>query len=289
YLPRMNILHTSHREIGQIYIPVVNWLLMLATIGLVLAFRSSSNLAAAYGIAVTTTMIITTALAFFVARQRGWKLPLLVAVTVGFLTVDLAFFVANFVKIRQGGWVPLLIAALVNVLMTTWFRGRSLVQRHVAQSTLPISAFVADAARRELPRAAGKTAVFLNGDPDGTPIALLHNLKHNGVLHERNVFLTVVVEDVPHVAEAERLRVGPLGPGFFRVLVHYGFMEDPDLPQALALAAPLGLSVAPTMATYFVSRNTLLPSKRRAMARWRENLFFFLSRNAVRPTQFYRL
>jgi KUP system potassium uptake protein len=289
YLPRMNILHTSHREIGQIYIPAVNWLLMVATIALVLAFRSSSNLAAAYGIAVTTTMIITTALAAFVARQRGWKMPVIVAVTAGFLTVDLAFFVANFVKIRQGGWVPLLIAGLVFTLMTTWNRGRRIVHEHMAQSTLPITAFVADATRRELPRAAGKTAVFLNSDPDGTPIALLHNLKHNGLLHERNVFLTVVVEDVPHVPAADRVRVEALASGFFRVLVHYGFMEDPDLPAALALAEPLGLKLDPMMATYFLSRNTLLPGKRPAMARWRENLFFFLSRNASRPTQFYRL
>ncbi len=289
YLPRMNIVHTSPGEIGQIYIPAVNWLLMLATIALVLAFRSSSNLAAAYGIAVTTTMIITTALAFFVARQRGWKMPALIAVTTAFLTVDLAFFVANFVKIRQGGWVPLLVAAMVYALMTTWNRGRSLLKHQVAQSALPITVFVADAARRALPRAAGKTAIFLNGDTDSTPIALLHNLKHNGLLHERNVFLTVQVEDVPHVPVADRIQVEPLGPGFWRVLVHYGFMEDPDLPSALVLAKPLGLEIDPLMATYFLSRNTLLPSRRKVMARWRETVFFFLSRNASRPTQFYRL
>ena len=289
YLPRMNIVHTSPGEIGQIYIPAVNWLLMLATIALVLGFRSSSNLAAAYGIAVTTTMTITTALAFFVARQRGWKMPVLIAVTASFLTVDLAFFVANFVKIRQGGWVPLLVAGAVYALMTTWHRGRSALQHHLAQSTLPLTAFVADAQRRALPRAPGKTAVFLNGDPNGTPIALLHNLKHNGVLHERNIFLTVVVEDVPHVASAERLQIEPLGPGFWRVLAHYGFMEDPDLPAALALAKPLGLDLDPMMATYFLSRNTLLPGSRQVMAGWRENVFFFLSRNASRPSQYYRL
>lgn len=289
YLPRMNIVHTSPGEIGQIYIPAVNWLLMLATIGLVLGFRSSSNLAAAYGIAVTTTMIITTALAFFVARQRGWNMPALIAVTVLFLTVDLAFFAANFVKIRQGGWVPLLVAASVYGLMTTWNRGRFLLERQVAQSALPVEAFVADASRRPLLRAAGKTAIFLSGDPAGTPIALLHNLKHNGVLHERNIFLTVAVEDVPHVPATQRLGIESLGPGFWRLSVHYGFMEDPDLPAALSLAGTQGLALDPFMATYFLSRNTLLPGPRPAMAKWRENLFFFLSRNASRPTQYYRL
>ena len=290
YLPRVNIVHTSSGEIGQIYIPTVNWLLMVATIGLVLGFRASTNLASAYGIAVTTTMVITTVLAFFVSRQRGWPTWLAALVTAGFLAVDTAFFGANIVKVLQGGWVPLLVAAFIYLLMTTWKRGRQILGDRLAQNVLPVEPFLADVARRKPARVAG-TALFLNSDRGGTPIALLHNLKHNRVLHETNVFLTVTTEEVPHVPEENRLEIVPLAPelGFWRAVVRYGFFQDPDVPTALLQAKEKGLDLDPWMATYFLSRNSLLASDKPGMARWRENLFIFMSRNASRPTQFFRL
>ncbi|MGE5233098.1 MAG: potassium transporter Kup [Acidobacteriota bacterium] len=290
YLPRVNIVHTSSGEIGQIYIPTVNWLLMVATIGLVLGFRASTNLASAYGIAVTTTMVITTVLAYFVSRQRGWPTWLAALVTAGFLAVDTAFFGANIVKVLQGGWVPLLVAAFIYLLMTTWKRGRQILGDRLAQNVLPVEPFLADVARRKPARVAG-TALFLNSDRGGTPIALLHNLKHNRVLHEKNVFLTVITEEVPHVPEENRLEILPLAPelGFWRAVVRYGFFQDPDVPTALMQAKEKGLDLDPWMATYFLSRNSLLASDKPGMARWRENLFIFMSRNASRPTQFFRL
>jgi KUP system potassium uptake protein len=289
YFPRVNIVHTSSGSIGQIYIPSVNWILMLCTIGLVIGFRRSTNLAAAYGIAVTLTMLITSLLAFIVER-RVWRWSLIAAGTLTglFLLVDLSFLSANVVKILQGGWFPLLVGAAVFTLMTTWRRGREILRERLSQSMLPISAFVADANRRQLTRVPG-TAVFLNSDPDGTPIALLHNLKHNRVLHEHNVFLTVETDEIPHVAEADRLRVEHLAQGFWRARVLYGFMEDPDVPQALAGAKEQGLALDPRMATYFLSRNTLLATRHPGMASWRENLFIFMARNASRATQFFRL
>ncbi len=290
YLPRVNIVHTSSGEIGQIYIPTMNWLLMVATIALVLGFRASTNLASAYGIAVTTTMVITTVLAFFVSRQRGWPTWLAALVTAGFLAVDTAFFGANIVKVLQGGWVPLLVAAVVYLLMTTWKRGRQILGERLAQNVLPVEPFLEDVARRKPARVAG-TALFLNSDRGGTPIALLHNLKHNRVLHAKNVFLTVITEEVPHVPEDRRLEVLPLAPelGFWRAVVRYGFFQDPDVPAALAQSKEQGLEIDPWMATYFLSRNSLLQSEKPGMARWRENLFIFMSRNASRPTQFFHL
>ncbi len=289
FFPRVNIVHTSSGAIGQIYIPSVNWILMLCTIGLVLGFRRSTNLAAAYGIAVTLTMLITTLLALVVEiRVWRWNLFAAGALTAIFLFVDLSFLSANVVKILQGGWFPLLVGACVFGLMVTWRRGREILRERLSQSMLPIAAFVADANRRPPTRVAG-TAVFLNGDPDGTPMALLHNLKHNRVLHETNVFLTVETDEIPHVAEADRLRVELLAPGFWRARVLYGFMEDPDVPAALAGAKAQGLALDPRMATYFLSRNTLLATPHPGMARWREQLFIFMTRNASRATQFFRL
>ncbi len=289
FFPRVNIVHTSSGEMGQIYIPSVNWILMLCTIGLVLGFRRSTNLAAAYGIAVTLTMLITSLLACIV-EHRVWRWSWLAAgsLTSLFLFVDLAFLSANVVKIGQGGWFPLLVGAFVFTLMATWRRGREILRERLSQSMLPIAAFVADAARRPMTRVPG-TAVFLNSDPEGTPIALLHNLKHNRVLHETNVFLTVETDEIPHVAQEDRLKVEKLAPGFWRARVLYGFMEDPDVPAALAGAKEQGLELDPRMATYFLSRNSLLATKHPGMAIWRENLFIFMARNASRATQFFRL
>jgi KUP system potassium uptake protein len=289
YAPRVDIIHTSPGEIGQIYIPSVNWLLMICTIGLVVGFRKSTNLAAAYGIAVTATMVITTLLAFVVERKIWrWSLGLAAAFSAVFLIIDLSFFSANFVKVLQGGWFPLAVAAVVFTFLATWRRGRDILSVRLSRGSLPVDVFVADVARRMPVRVPG-TAVFLTGDPSATPVALLHNLKHNRVLHETNVFVNVHVQEQPHVEPEQRLQVEPLGEGFWRVILRYGFMQDPDVPQALSGTRELGLELDPRMATYFLSRNTLIPSKRPGMALWRERLFAFMQRNATRATQFYRL
>jgi KUP system potassium uptake protein len=290
YAPRVNIIHTSPREIGQIYIPGANWMLMLATIGLVLGFKSSSNLAAAYGVAITSTMIITTVLAYFVSRHLWhWSLPLSLLVTCGFLSVDLAFFGANFIKVAQGGWFPLLIGLMVFILFTTWKRGRQLLAERLKLGILPLEDFIQDVRRNGLTRVSG-TAVFLNSDPNGTPIAMLHNIKHNKVLHEQNVVISIMTEQVPHVSGENRLKLEDLGAGFYRAIIRYGFMEDPDVPSILPELRNYGLQIEPATATYILSRNSLIASKGvKGMALWREKLFVFMTRNASRPTEFFRL
>ena len=288
YLPRLEIIHTSARKIGQIYIPVVNWALMAATVGLVLGFRSSSNLASAYGVAVTTTMVITTLLAYFVTRRIwGWSAWRAVVVTGAFLLVDLTFFSANIIKVGQGGWLPLLIAVVIVAIMTTWERGGELLAAG-AGSTLPMDALIQDVERGSVARVPG-TAVFLSGDATRIPTALMHNLKHNKVLHEQNLFLTVQNEEIPYVPDEERVRVEDLGASFHRIVARYGFMEDPDIPEILKEARARGVELDRGMATYVISRSAVLPSREPAMARWRERLFILLMRNSMRPTQFFRI
>jgi KUP system potassium uptake protein len=289
YAPRINVVHTSAREIGQIYIPGANWGLMVATIAIVLGFKTSSNLAAAYGVAVTSTMIITTILAYFVARHLWhWNVITAALVTAGFLFVDLAFFGANAIKVAQGGWFPLLVGLFVFTLFTTWKRGRESLATRLQQTMFPLQDFIYDAGTSGIARVPG-TAVFLNSDPNGTPIALLHNIKHNMVLHQKNVMVTILTEEVPHVSPKERLYFEDLGKGFYKVVIRYGFMEDPNVPVMLRRLHDFGLDVDPEKVTYILSRNTLLPSKKPEMALWREKLFFFLTRNASRPTEFFRL
>jgi KUP system potassium uptake protein len=289
YLPRVEIIHTSATEIGQIYIPVVNWVLMLATVGLVLGFRSSSNVAAAYGVALTTTMLITTLLAYRVARGIWrWATWAAVAVTALFLVPDLAFFGAAMVKVPAGGWFPLLLAALVLAVMTTWHKGRSVLIAALGARLLPFEKLLEDVEKRRLPRAPG-AAVFLTGDPQGTPIALLHNLKLNGVVHEENLFLTVQVEEVPHVPPSERLEIGGLGNGFHRLVAHFGFMEEADVPAVLELARQHGLRLEPLRTTFVLSRNLVSPGARSRLAPWRRRLFIFLARNAIPAEQFFHL
>ena len=289
FLPRVEIVHTSSREIGQIYVPGANWALMLVTIALVIAFENSTNLAAAYGVAVSTTMIITTLLAYVVAR-RLWHWPRWIAllVTAMFLAVDLAFFGANVVKVMQGGWFPLLVGAAGFVCFTTWQRGRDLVVARLNRTALPLTDLVRDAGRDQLVRAPG-TAVFLSGSLQSVPVALLHNMKLNRVLHQRNAILTVITAEVPYVADEERVDVESLGSGFHRIVIRYGFMEDPDIPAALSGVRIDGAVIDPAAATYVLSNNTLLPSPDGEMAVWRKRLFTFLSRNALRPTQFFHL
>lgn len=287
YAPRVRIVHTSSREAGQIYLPGANWGLMVATIGLVLAFQSSSNLAAAYGIAVTTTMIITTLLAYVVARRVWrWSAVLTLLVTVGFLIPDTAFFGANIVKLGQGGWVPLLIGAITFLLFQTWREGRQDLADRRRAGLLPVDAFLRDPALSRISRVPG-TAVFMTGDPHGIPVALLHNLKHNRVLHQRVVLLTVATVDVPHVGPGDRLRIESLGDGFHRITARYGFMEDPSIPEVLEIARGKGFETNLGETTFFLGRETLVPAKRSDLTLWRRVLFAFLSRNAQGATAFF--
>ncbi len=288
YSPRLKIEHTSAREIGQIYVPTVNWILMLASIWLVLGFGTSSKLAAAYGLAVSTTMAITTVLLVFVARElwkwSRWKAGLLSL----FLVADLSFLGANVLKIVHGGWFPLLIGLGVLTLMTTWRRGREILNRRLAEEMLPIKLFNPDAGQHAPVRVPG-TAVFLSRNADGVPPALLHNLKHNHVLHERVVFLTVLTEGVPHVPAKERAEAFALGSGMHRIVLHYGFMQDPSIPGALARVEVPGLRVEEASTTYFLGHETVFASPRPGMAMWRESLFAFMSRNSRSATLFFGL
>jgi len=288
YLPRLGIKHTSKREIGQIYIAGVNWGLMLASIGLVIGFGSSSRLAAAYGVAVTTDMVFTTLLFAFVARSRlGWSRWATALLVVGFLTIDLAFWGANLPKIPHGGWFPLVVAAAIFVVMTTWRKGRIVIGRKFKEQTLPIDMFVREMEHKSPHRVPG-TAVYMHGG-DATPPALLHNLKHNKVLHERVILLRVVTRDIPHVPTAERIAVEELGAGIWRVEAHYGFSQDPHIPAALAQCPTKGLAFKPMDTTYFLGRETLLALKAPPMRLWRARLFALLSRNALGATAFFHL
>jgi len=287
YMPRVQIDHTSVREIGQIYIPSVNWALAAATVALVLGFRSSSNLAAAYGVAVTTTMVITTFLAYFVSRDR-WGKPLALTVTIGFLIADLAFFFANIVKVPHGGWFPLLVAIGVFTIMTTWRSGRRILTERIREGALSDELFLRDVERRKPPRVAG-TAVFMDRTVEGVPLALLHNLKHNKVLHQKVVLLTVETKEIPYVPDDEELEVRELGHGVYRVVLRYGFMESPDVPEALRRVSHPDLTFDEGTTTFFLGRETLLATKRPGMAIWRERLFSWMTRNAQGAPIYFRL
>ncbi len=289
YAPRMKIDHTSSETRGQIYIPHLNWALMLACIGLVLGFRSSSNLAAAYGVAVTFTMLITTMLFYFAARRlwgwKKWQAGLLCGV---FIILEGVLCTANLLKIAHGGWFPLVVAALVFTLMSTWKTGRKVLGDRLRSSFIPLNLFLDDVDRTAPIRVPG-TAVFLSSNADSTPLALLHNLKHNRVLHQRIVFLTIQTEDVPHVHTDDRLRVEKMRTDCHRIIARYGFMEDPNVPEILDRCRPLGLEFDWMNTTFFLSRETIIPTKAPGMMLWRERLFAFMSRNAQRPTDFFRI
>ncbi len=290
FLPRLMITHTSSREYGQIYIPSINWALMVACILLVLGFRSSSNLAAAYGVAVISTMTITSLMFAVVARQRwGWNRVLVGALVGVFLTIDLAFLGANLVKIPHGGWFPLVAAAIVFLVMTTWRRGRRAVTRLLLANALPVDEFLRTVMADPPVRVPG-TAVFMNGNHTGTPPALLTNVRHNHVLHQRNILLTARTEQTPRVEPDERVQIEPLGHGFYRVIIRYGFTEEPDIPTALADLRHTGLALDPRSVTYFLGRETLIPTKNvEEMAVWRETLFVTMARNATNATRYFRL
>ena len=289
FSPRLDIAHTSSEEIGQVYVPQVNWALMICTILIVIGFGSSTALAAAYGIAVTLTMVITAVLLYVVAVDR-WHWPVSVAmlVTGVFLTIDLAFFGANVLKIAHGGWLPLVIGWAIFTLMTTWKTGRRLVAQRLMARAIPLETFMAQIAERPPARVPG-TAVFMTAQPTGTPAALAHNLRYNKVLHQHVVILMVVTRPVPHVPEADRCSIRERGAGVFELTLTYGFMEDPDVPAALLQACERGLVIDESDVTFFLGRETLIATRTPGMAPWREHLFVLIARNAGRATAFFRL
>jgi len=289
YSPRVQIEHTSSREMGQIYVPGVNWALMLVTIALVLGFGSSSSLAGAYGVAVSGEMVLTTLLLYLLTRQVwGWSFLRAGTLVAFFLMIEAAFLGANALKIPQGGWVPLAIAVAIYLLMTTWKRGREILSKRMLEKTVPLKLLLADLAAEPPIRVPG-TAVFMYGSADGTPPALIHNLAHNKVLHEKIVFLTVVTEDVPHLPPAQRVTVKRIGKGFHSVVARYGFTEDPDILEVLAACKVQQLDIPIEGTTFFLGRETVIASERPGMSLWRESVFAFMTRNALRATAFFKI
>ena len=289
YLPRMQIVHTSHMEAGQIYVPFTNWTLYLAVMALVFGFQSSSNLAAAYGIAVTGTMMIDTILVSFVVilawRWNPWlAVPLLGAL----LLIDLAFFSANAIKLLQGGWFPIVIAVASFTTLTTWRRGRHLLFQEMGNLTMPLDQFIRSIEKTPLKQVTG-TAVYLTSRPEGAPSALLHNIKHNEVLHARNVLVTVQTAEVPYVADRDRVEVINLDRSFYRVFVRYGFMEQPDIPKALEACGEQGLAFDLEKTSFFLSREVVVPKLAPPMMLWRELFFIWMLRNAQSATDFFRI
>lgn len=288
YCPRVTIIHTSGAAEGQIYIPEVNRILMVSCIALVLAFRESSHLAAAYGIAVTGTMSITSVLFYQLTRQWGWAIWKSVSLVALFLALDLAFLGANVVKVADGGWLPLAMGAAVFVVMTTWKKGRRTLGNHIIANTLPTELFLSDVQNTQPHRVKG-TAVFMTSNPDGAPPVLLHHFKHNKVLHEQVILLSVQTRHVPEVPAAQRLKIKDLGQGFWQVTATYGFMESPNVIECLTLCSAQGLPVDPQSASFYLGRETLLTSGRSSMAQWRKVLFAILSRNARPANMFFNI
>ncbi len=287
-MPRLRIEHTSEDALGQIYVPVVNWALLALVILVVLTFRESANLLAAYGLAVIGTMFITTCL-ITVLMVRVWQWPTWrIALVAGlFFVVDGAFLTANLIKIPQGGWFPLVVAVIAFTLLTTWAKGRELMMARLREGAMPIKVFISSAATSAV-RVPG-TAVFMTSSAEGVPPALLHNLKHNKVLHERVILLTVKIKDVPYIEEDTRCRLEDLGEGFHRLVIGYGFMQEPDVPAALSRLTDCGPAFKMMDTSFFLSRQTLLASERPGMALWREKLFAWMLRNAESAMEFFRL
>jgi KUP system potassium uptake protein len=289
YWPRMDVQHTSEQEIGQVYMPLVNWTLFVGVVALVLGFQSSSNLAAAYGIAVTGTMAIDTILAFMIVWSLWhWSLPVVAVAVALFLSVDLAFFLANTSKLVHGGWFPIVVAVAVFTLMATWKRGRELLRERMRDDSIEMMPFLKGLEHNAPVRVAG-TAVFLTQAPDRVPHALLHNLYHNKVLHSRVVLLTVLTEEVPFVPEADRVEIRQMEENVYRVAVRYGFKDDPNIPRALELCAKQGLEFDLMQTSFFLSRETLIPTRMPGMALWRERLFVSMARNAGSAMSFFKI
>ncbi|HEX5611087.1 MAG TPA: potassium transporter Kup [Burkholderiales bacterium] len=290
FLPRVSVIQTSARERGQIYIPGINWVLLAAVLGAVVGFGSSSKLASAYGVAVTATMLVDTLLTFFVIRY-AWRYPLWLCIlaTGAFAVVDLTFLSATLLKVVDGGWFPIVIGACMFIVMTTWRRGREMMLGRVRTQSVPLKAFL-DSLFREPPHRVSGTAIFLTATPDATPHALLHNLNHNKVLHERVVFLTVDVADEPWVPFDRRVSLAKLGHGCWRMTVRYGFMNEPDIMRALEIADGLGLELDTMTTSFFLSREIVVPVRQgEGMAPWRERLFAAMARNAGNAADYFKL
>jgi KUP system potassium uptake protein len=289
YLPRLNVQHTSVRDTGQIYVPAVNWGLFVAIVVAVVMFRSSSNLAAAYGIAVTLDMLITTTLTFFVIRY-GWGYPLALCIgaTGWFFVVDFAFFSSNLLKLVDGGWFPLMIGTCIFTLMMTWKRGRTILNEKLRSDALDLKSFLGSVFEQPPVRVPG-TAVFLTGEPGTVPNAMLHNLKHNKVLHEHNLFVTVRSHEVPWIGLEKRAEIEALGHDCWQVTLHYGFKNDPDVPRALEQIRTRGCELEPMTTSYFLSRDTVVPTIGGGMAAWREKLFAQMHHNASAAADFLNL
>jgi KUP system potassium uptake protein len=289
FCPRVSTIHTSSREIGQIYVPAVNWALFIGVIWLVLTFKTSSNLAAAYGIAVTGTMVITTILAFEVAIHRWrWGYGKAFALFGFFLIVDMAFFGANIMKVAHGGWVPLVIAAFIYMLMVTWHKGRKILYARLKERSVSVEEFCQMILRQPPLRVTG-TAIYMAGDPSGIPVPLLHNLKHNKVLHERVALLTIQTKEEPFVPKKERVVIQEIIPNFYRIIVYYGFMETPKMKHILEACRQRDIHFNVQETTFVLGRETILPSTIPGMSLWREKIFAIMSKNAQRPTAFFKI
>ena len=289
FLPRMEVKHTSEKEIGQIYVPMINWALLLGTLYLVFEFRSSSRLAAAYGIAVTTTMFITSILTFVVMRRKwSWSLSTAVPLTVIFLTVDFAFLGANSLKILDGGWFPLFLASVVFLLMTTWKRGRKILGQQLMARAVSQEKFINDVVKNCKVRVPG-TAIFLSATAKGIPLALTKNNEHNHILHEKIILLTMTTLEIPHVSRKDRVQVDEVAPGFYRVIAQYGFMETPHVPDLLKICEERGLKFDMERATFFLGRETLIASNFTEMPKWQEKIFAFMAQNAQRATDYFKI
>ena len=289
YCPRLKILHTSDRQIGQIYIPFINWMLLVAVLLLVIGFKRSDNLGGAYGIAVTLAMLIDSVLIYVVMRRIWrWRRPVAIAIALPLLMIDGLFLASNALKVPEGGWFPLLIGIIVFTLLTTWKRGRALLMARLAEDSMPLDIFIESIEASPPPRVPG-TAVFLTSTADRVPHALLHNLKHNKVLHERIVFLTIHTQDFPRVPPTERVRLSELGCAFWRMEAYYGFAEDPDVPELLEATGKDDFEYDMMETSFFVSRETLIASVAPGMALWRERLFVSMSKMAVKATDFFHI
>lgn len=289
YLPRLKIRHTSEEERGQIFIPQINWMLFVVTVGIVLGFRSSSNLAAAYGVAVSTTMVITTLLGYVAMRELwNWRLPPVILLTGFFLTIDLTFFGANMLKIYEGGWFPILVGTLIYFVMSTWMRGQEVIAKQLKDYTQPIKKFVEELDRRTVKKAPG-TAIYLTRSPLSTPPAFVHNLKHNKVLHERVIFMSVGFKNIPYVRSDERVKFEKMQKGIYRVLVRYGFMNRTDISAVVRILREKHIKFDLEETTFFLGRETLIPSKAIGMSVWRDKLYLLLMRNSERATKYFNV
>lgn len=289
FWPRLKIIHTSSREIGQIYIPTVNWALLAGVLWITFSFKTSSALASAYGIAVTATMVVTTVLAFVVARRLwGWSLWQAGLLFAFFFVIDLAFFGSNLVKVMDGGWVPLVVAGVVYLLMTTWKKGRFILAKHLKARSVAVEDFI-QRIKAEPPIRVPGSAIYMSGDAWGVPVPLLHNLKHNKVLHERIALLTIKTIEVPNVTKKDRVRIDIMAPQFYRIIANYGFMETPKIKHILEACREQGIPFSIQETTFVLGRETILPTGDPNMPVWREKLFAIMARNAERPTVYFKI